>query len=54
MHCRSRGHISNTSRACYSLSLASFKWWVHDEYTFDFLEFGAQHSERELERALNA
>ena len=27
---------------------------VKDEYTFDFLELGAEHSERELERALIA
>jgi predicted nuclease of restriction endonuclease-like (RecB) superfamily len=27
---------------------------VRDEYTFDFLELGAEHSERELERALIA
>lgn len=25
---------------------------LKDEYTFDFLELGAEHSERELERAL--
>ena len=27
---------------------------VRDEYTFDFLELGAEHSEREMERALIA
>ncbi len=27
---------------------------VKDEYTFDFLELGEEHGERELERALNA
>lgn len=33
---------------------AQAKLAVKDEYTFDFLELGAQHSERELERALIA
>ncbi|WP_409993775.1 YhcG family protein [Roseateles oligotrophus] len=32
--------------------LAQAKLAVKDEYTFDFLELGAEHSERELERAL--
>ncbi|XGB40527.1 MAG: PDDEXK nuclease domain-containing protein [Cyanobacteria bacterium LVE1205-1] len=31
---------------------AQAKLSVKDEYTFDFLELGAEHSERELERAL--
>ncbi len=31
---------------------AQAKLAVRDEYTFDFLELGAEHSERELERAL--
>lgn len=31
---------------------AQAKLAVKDEYTFDFLELGAEHSERELERAL--
>lgn len=33
---------------------AQAKLAVRDEYTFDFLELGAEHSERELERALIA
>ena len=33
---------------------AQAKLAVKDEYTFDFLELGAEHSERELERALIA
>jgi predicted nuclease of restriction endonuclease-like (RecB) superfamily len=33
---------------------AQAKLAVRDEYTFDFLELGEQHSERELERALIA
>lgn len=33
---------------------AQAKLAVQDEYTFDFLELGAEHSERELERALIA
>jgi predicted nuclease of restriction endonuclease-like (RecB) superfamily len=33
---------------------AQAKLAVKDEYTFDFLELGAKHSERELERALFA
>ena len=33
---------------------AQAKLAVMDEYTFDFLELGAQHAERELERALVA
>ena len=31
---------------------AQAKLAVKDEYTFDFLELGEEHSERELERAL--
>ena len=33
---------------------AQAKLAVKDEYTFDFLELGKEHSERELERALIA
>lgn len=33
---------------------AQAKLAVKDEYTFDFLELGEEHSERELERALIA
>jgi predicted nuclease of restriction endonuclease-like (RecB) superfamily len=33
---------------------AQAKLAVKDEYTFDFLELGEEHSERELERAIIA
>ncbi len=43
---------TNFIRALPSEIAAQAKLAVQDEYTFDFLELGAEHSERELERAL--
>lgn len=45
---------TNFDRALSPELRAQAKLAVKDEYTFDFLEMGAQHSERELERALVA
>ena len=45
---------TNFDRALTPKLRAQAKLAVKDEYTFDFLELGAQHSERELERALIA
>ncbi len=45
---------TNFDRALTPKLRAQAKLAVKDEYTFDFLELGEQHSERELERALSA
>lgn len=45
---------TNFDRALTPELRAQAKLAVKDEYTFDFLELGEQHSERELERALIA
>ncbi|MDO4706441.1 MAG: PDDEXK nuclease domain-containing protein [Comamonadaceae bacterium] len=45
---------SNFERTLSPALRAQAKLAVKDEYVFDFLELGAQHSERELERALIA
>lgn len=45
---------TNFDRALTPALRAQAKLAVKDEYTFDFLELGGQHSERELERALIA
>lgn len=45
---------TNFDRAVTPAIRAQAKLAVRDEYTFDFLELGDQHSERELERALIA
>ena len=45
---------TNFDRALTPELRAQAKLAVKDEYTFDFLELGAEHSERELERALIA
>jgi predicted nuclease of restriction endonuclease-like (RecB) superfamily len=45
---------TNFDRALTPKLRAQAKLAVKDEYTFDFLELGEQHSERELERALIA
>jgi predicted nuclease of restriction endonuclease-like (RecB) superfamily len=45
---------TNFDRALTPALRAQAKLAVKDEYTFDFLELGDQHSERELERALMA
>ena len=43
---------TNFDQALTPALRAQAKLAVKDEYTFDFLELGAEHSERELERAL--
>lgn len=43
---------TNFDRALSPEIRAQAKLAVRDEYTFDFLEMGTKHSERELERAL--
>ena len=43
---------TNFDRALTPALQAQAKLAVRDEYTFDFLELGEEHSERELERAL--
>ena len=43
---------TNFDRALTPALRAQGKLAVRDEYTFDFLELGEEHSERELERAL--
>lgn len=43
---------TNFDKALTSSQHAQAKLAVKDEYTFDFLEMGEEHSERELERAL--
>jgi len=43
---------TNFDKALTSGQRAQAKLAVKDEYTFDFLEMGEEHSERELERAL--
>ena len=43
---------TNFDKALTPALRAQAKLAVKDEYTFDFLELGAEHSERELERAL--
>ena len=43
---------TNFGRALSPKLRAQAKLAVQDEYTFDFLELGQEHSERELERAL--
>ena len=43
---------TNFDQALTAELRAQAKLAVKDEYTFDFLELGAEHSERELERAL--
>jgi predicted nuclease of restriction endonuclease-like (RecB) superfamily len=43
---------TNFDRALTPKLRAQAKLAVQDEYTFDFLELGQEHSERELERAL--
>jgi predicted nuclease of restriction endonuclease-like (RecB) superfamily len=43
---------TNFDRALTPALRAQAKLAVQDEYTFDFLELGHEHSERELERAL--
>ncbi|TAJ44082.1 PDDEXK nuclease domain-containing protein [Methanofollis fontis] len=45
---------TNFDRALTPELRAQAKLAVRDEYTFDFLELGEEHSERELERALIA
>jgi len=45
---------TNFDKALTPKLRAQAKLAVRDEYTFDFLELGEQHSERELERALIA
>lgn len=45
---------TNFDRALTPKLRAQAKLAVKDEYSFDFLEMGAEHSERELERALIA
>lgn len=45
---------TNFDQTLTSALRAQAKLAVKDEYTFDFLELGAEHSERELERALIA
>lgn len=45
---------TNFDRAVAPAIRAQAKLAVRDEYTFDFLELGDEHSERELERALIA
>lgn len=45
---------TNFDRALTPKLRAQAKLAVKDEYTFDFLELGEEHSERELERALLA
>ena len=45
---------TNFDQALTSELRAQAKLAVKDEYTFDFLELGKEHSERELERALIA
>lgn len=45
---------TNFDRALTPELRAQAKLAVKDEYTFDFLELGEEHSERELERALIA
>jgi predicted nuclease of restriction endonuclease-like (RecB) superfamily len=45
---------TNFDQTLPSALRAQAKLAVKDEYTFDFLELGEQHSERELERALIA
>jgi predicted nuclease of restriction endonuclease-like (RecB) superfamily len=45
---------TNFDQALAPAQRASAKLAVKDEYTFDFLELGEEHAERELERALVA
>lgn len=45
---------TNFDRVLTPAVRAQAKLAVKDEYTFDFLELGAEHSERQLERALIA
>jgi predicted nuclease of restriction endonuclease-like (RecB) superfamily len=45
---------TNFDKALTPAQRAQAKLAVKDEYTFDFLELGEEHSERELERALIA
>jgi predicted nuclease of restriction endonuclease-like (RecB) superfamily len=45
---------TNFDKALTPKLRAQAKLAIKDEYTFDFLELGEQHSERELERALIA
>jgi predicted nuclease of restriction endonuclease-like (RecB) superfamily len=45
---------TNFDQALTPALQAQAKLAVQDEYTFDFLELGEKHSERELERALTA
>ena len=45
---------TNFNKALTPKLRAQAKLAVRDEYTFDFLELGEEHSERELERALIA
>ena len=45
---------TNFNKALTPKLRAQAKLAVKDEYTFDFLELGEQHAERELERALPA
>jgi predicted nuclease of restriction endonuclease-like (RecB) superfamily len=45
---------TNFDRALTPKLRAQAKLAIKDEYTFDFLELGDEHSERELERALIA
>ncbi|RZB36133.1 MAG: hypothetical protein SRB2_02484 [Desulfobacteraceae bacterium Eth-SRB2] len=45
---------TNFEKALTPAQRAQAKLAVKDEYTFDFLELGQEHSERELERALIA
>ena len=45
---------TNFDKALTPSQRAQAKLAVKDEYTFDFLEMGEEHSERELERALIA
>ena len=42
---------TNFDQALTPTQRAQAKLAVKDEYTFDFLELGDEHSERELERA---
>jgi len=44
--------LTNFDKALTPRLRAQAKLAVRDEYTFDFLELGEKHSERELERAL--
>jgi predicted nuclease of restriction endonuclease-like (RecB) superfamily len=51
---KTRLNQTNFDRAVPAKYRDQAKLAVKDEYTFDFLELGEEHSERELERAVSA